>query len=279
MPYPPKRPEKSYYEHHVTTFIHRDDRAHWKIGSKFVLKERDKYSGEFEAENLRFVKENTSIPVPTVVEEWKEDGGHYFLLTKSTPGTPLKAVWPTMTDDEKNKVAKQTADYMLQLRELQGPGIHSLRGEPLGDTDLFGGKATGVSISSDDELWTEMEKLLINYLNIPKQIRQKIREKMPPAAPYTFTNQGLFIHNVLVKDGNVVGISDWESGGYCPVWWETAACLSCFDLKDEKEWSKLLLKHMPRHDDAVEFIADYFECFLPPERRGKRWSRLVANLD
>ncbi len=41
---------------------------------------------------------------------------------------------------------------------------------------------------------------------------------MPSAAPFTFTHGDLTDVNILIKDGNLADILDWEASGYFPVW-------------------------------------------------------------
>ena len=39
---------------------------------------------------------------------------------------------------------------------------------------------------------------------------------MPPATPYTFTHGDLTSVNIMVENGNLIGIIDWEASGYYP---------------------------------------------------------------
>ena len=41
---------------------------------------------------------------------------------------------------------------------------------------------------------------------------------MPAAAPYTFTYGDLTNVNIIVENGNLAGILDWESSAFFPVW-------------------------------------------------------------
>ena len=81
------------------------------MGSNLILKERSIEPPNFESLNIRFLAERTSIPIPQIVEEWHEDNGTYFLLTKRIQGQPLSEIWPTMSETDKERVAKQTADF------------------------------------------------------------------------------------------------------------------------------------------------------------------------
>lgn len=222
-------------------------RGVWSLGSNLILKERTIEPPNFESLNIRFLAERTSIPIPKIVEEWQEDNGTYFLLTKRIQGHPLSEIW---------RVAKQTAEYLMQLRELHSSRMECLGGQPLYSAFLFpNGYGIGHGpFSSDDELWAEMSLALSN---VPEEIRLKLRQRMPSAAPYTFTHSDLINVNIIVDNGNLAGILDWESSGYFPVWWEFT-CAGIGLGHEVKERKELLRKYMPDHNEARNFWLDFF---------------------
>lgn len=227
----------------------------WSLGSQFILKERTTQPPPtFEARNIRFLESVTTIPVPHVVEEWQDDNAH-FLLAKRVPGQPLNEAWPVMSTEDKERVAKQTAEYLMQLRDLRSTKMESLGGGPLYSAFLFG---SGYEIghgpfSSDDELWAEMSLALSK---VPEVLRQRLRQKMPTASPYTFTHDDLTSVNIMVENGNLAGILDWETSGYFPVWWEFT-CAGIGLGQEDKEWKDMLRKYMPDHTTAREFWLDF----------------------
>ncbi|KAE8330074.1 hypothetical protein BDV39DRAFT_190724 [Aspergillus sergii] len=214
----PTRQEECRYNSHVKLFYGVSNRG----------------PPNFESLNIRFLTEIISIPIPKVVEEWQEDDGTCFLLTKRIQGSPLK------------RVAKQTAEYVTQLRELQSNQLESLGGQQLYSAFLFpNGYGIGHGpFSSDDEL----------------------------ATPYTFTHGDFTNVNLIVNNGILSGILDWESSGYFPVWWEfTAAGISLG--KDDKEWKELLRKYVPDHTEAHNLWLDFFALRKYPnvDERGIRF--------
>lgn len=240
------------------------------MGSNLILKERSSEPPNFETSNIRFLASRTSIPTPKVIEEWQEDDGAYFLLTRRIQGQPLSELWPTMSWADKERVAKQTAEYLMQLRELRSDRMESIGGQPLYSAFLFpNGYGIGHGpISSDDELWAEMLALT----QVPKQICSKLRQRMPTAAPYTFTHGDLTNVNIMVENGNLAGILDWESSGYFPVWWEFT-CAGIGLGQEEKEWKELLRKHLPDHTEARNFWLDFWALRKYPklDERGLRF--------
>ena len=65
--------------------------------------------------------------------------------------------------------------------------------------------------------------MALSLSNVPEEIRSQLRQRMPCAAPNTFTHGDLTNVNTMVDHGNLSGILDWESSGYFPVWWEFTA--------------------------------------------------------
>jgi len=49
---------------------------------------------------------------------------------------------------------------------------------------------------------------------VPVKARQCLQEHMPQAAPFTFTHSDLTSVNIIVKEGNLSSILDWEASGY-----------------------------------------------------------------
>ncbi|CAI6087777.1 unnamed protein product [Clonostachys chloroleuca] len=238
------------------------DRGVWSVGSQLIIKERSIAPPNYEAGNLRFLKQHTNLPVPTVMKDWSENSRHFIINEKLT-GETLNIAWPRLSPDERRRIAKQTADYITELRKLHSPQIQSLTGEPVYSTFLFlaGPTAPHGPFSSDQELWAELDKALVN---VPKKARQRLQEMMPVATPYTFTHGDLTNVNIMVDNGNLTGIIDWETGGYFPVWWEfTSASVGLG--QEDKDWKTLLQEYMPQFKEAKEFWLDFFSLSRYPK--------------
>ncbi|KAL4876745.1 kinase-like protein [Aspergillus karnatakaensis] len=259
-----ERQNQCWYESHVKLFYEAGNRGVWSVGSTMILKDRGPGVSTREVPNVRFVEENTSIPVPTVVETWDEhDTGRTFILLKRVPGEPLNEAWPKLSADEKESIAKQTAEYLLQLRTLQSENIQALDGGPVYCNFLFPAKPNDLPhgpLTSDDELWADMERCL---QHIPEAARIRLRSLMPPGAPYTFTHNDLTNVNIMVEGGRLTGIIDWEWSGYFPVWWEYVNT-SVPDSEEDREWKTLLRKYMPDYEAARQFWRTYWYLCVDP---------------
>ncbi|KAL4886822.1 kinase-like domain-containing protein [Aspergillus karnatakaensis] len=280
----PERQKHCSYESHVNLLYSAGDRGVWSLGSNLILKDRASRLPTFEVPNIQLVQEKTSIPVPTVVESWQE-GTHTMILLKRIPGEPLSKAWPNLSTDEKESIAKQTAEYLQQLRDLQSDQIQALGGRPVYSNFLFHSRRPWVRngphahhhgpLASDDELWAEMERGLGE--DILEAVRIRLRSNMPSATPYTFTHGDLTNVNIMVEDGSVTGIIDWETAGYLPVWWEYV-CTSVPDSEEDREWKTLLRKYMPDYSAAREFWRDYhYLCRDPGSERAMKFIEAACN--
>ncbi|EGY23432.1 uncharacterized protein VDAG_04870 [Verticillium dahliae VdLs.17] len=249
-----ERQDACRYHSHVKLFYGVSDRGAWSVGSKLIVKERSTSPPNFEARNIRFLRANTTIPLPPILKEWSEDG-RYFMVNERVQGEPLSVAWPNLTDVERHRVAKQTANYLTELRQLHSPLIQSLSGEPVYSAFLFpvGYGVPHGPLCSDDELWDELNKALER---VPERARQRLQERMPSSTPYTFTHGDLTSVNIMVENGNLTGILDWEASGYFPVWWEFA-CAGIGLGEEDKQWKTLLQGYMSGFMEAREFWLDF----------------------
>ncbi|KAI2926216.1 hypothetical protein CBS147320_5991 [Aspergillus niger] len=277
----PERQKYCSYESYLKLFYEAGDRGVWSIGSKVILKDRGSNLPTSEVPNIQFVQEQTSIPVPTVIESWTERE-HTLILMRRIPGEPLSNVWSKLTIDEKNKIAKQTAEYLQQLRTLQSDRIQCLGGRPVFSNFLFKNKGLNEvprgPFASDDELWAEMKRGL--HEKIPEAARVRLRQCMPSAMPYTFTHGDLTNVNIMVENSELTGIIDWETAGYFPVWLEYV-CTSVPDSEEDREWKTLLRRYMPDYSVAREFWLEYYYLCrdLDSERANKFLEKMGDETD
>jgi aminoglycoside phosphotransferase (APT) family kinase protein len=104
---------------------------------------------------------------------------------------------------------------------------------------------------------------------VPQTARIQLRKCMPRTTPYTFTHNDLTNVNIMVQNGSLTGIIDWEISGYFPVWWEYV-CTSIPDSEEDREWKTLLRKYMPDHGAAREFWMNYYYLCKDPENERAR---------
>ena len=81
-----------------------------------------------EAETMRFVAQNTSIPIPKMIDHWPMSHGtegiamEYMqerplkgIVMEYIQGRPLATVWPSLNDDQKSHLVEQLQGYISEL--------------------------------------------------------------------------------------------------------------------------------------------------------------------
>ena len=88
---------------------------------------------ESEANVMRFLAQNTTIPVPRVIDCIEAPKGAFIVMSK-LPGEPLKNGLSLMTPDERAKFANDLGSTLKQLHSFTAPGgICGFGGGPFKD--------------------------------------------------------------------------------------------------------------------------------------------------
>ncbi|KAE8331602.1 kinase-like protein [Aspergillus sergii] len=87
---------------------------------------------------------------------------------------------------------------------------------------------------------------------ISSESKRNLKKRFPPCEPYVLTHCDLNAGNIMVKDGKLVGILDWEYAAYYPVWYEYVS--ASWGLTEmDAEWKTLLRERLDAYGDAKEF--------------------------
>jgi hypothetical protein len=122
-----------------------------KIGANMVVK----FGAEVilaEAESLMYIRKNTTIPVPKILDEYNKDGCNYIVI-EYMEGVLLKKVWDYMSSAEKSIIVSESKGFICQMRRLLPPRavlIGSVDGGPAIDIRQFG-SATGGPFRSEHD--------------------------------------------------------------------------------------------------------------------------------
>ncbi|KAI1906938.1 hypothetical protein LOZ52_006353 [Ophidiomyces ophidiicola] len=186
------------------------------IGRRSILKRRCHLS---ELEAIEYVRTNTTIPVPAIYKVYGK-GDYRDVVLERLPGHDLAHAWRSLTAKQKSEIVKELAGYVSQLRQLQppkkgvvgspslGPGYdHRLGGQRFGPFNLTDFH-NYVRRSVDLESWKARDESVSQVHNRSNTYATK------------FTHADLSPSNIIVADGKILGIIDWEFGGWFPEYWE-----------------------------------------------------------
>ncbi|KAG5930447.1 hypothetical protein E4U53_002234 [Claviceps sorghi] len=212
----------------TTRFFYKRDQSCYPLSSRHILKKGPRVDLT-EAATMEFVASRTSIPVPCVYCSFVRKGETYIVMERIRGKTFGEASrWLTWAQRE--LIFAQLREMVQELRSLQPPGpvIGSFFGGSLCDCRMSNKSTRFGPFPStrdfhrwlredfhpdqhpeheDSEDWDEA-KLMVALQD---------REDW---APPVFTHCDLHPMNILVRDGKVVGVVDWEMSGWWPSYWE-----------------------------------------------------------
>jgi Phosphotransferase enzyme family len=162
-----------------------------------------------EAESMTFIRDNTTIPVPEVLDVYSQDGANHIIM-EYVGGVLLNKVLETLSADDKSTITNELKDYIRQMRQLSPPEdmlIGSVVGGPAVDRRQLG-SAVGGPFRSEDEFneW----QLAQLYPGIPLSQREMYAAVHRSDHQILFAHGDLAFHNIIVED---MGISKPLSTG------------------------------------------------------------------
>lgn len=201
-----------------------------------------------EANTMRFIRENTKIPIPEVYDAYTDDEtGRVCIIMEKVEGQTLNEAWPGYNDADKETVIQQLREYFNELRSLKSSIISCTDGSPC-DDQYFDDNIGGYGPYSTEEdfnqglinAWTKgrEDDALIRFLC------RTLRHNMQ-GHEFVMTHNDFAPRNILVRGSRIVAILDWELSGYFPEYWEFAKAIW------RPDWDSSWMK-----DDLVERVLD-----------------------
>jgi len=187
--------------------------------SKFCVKYRPPPGGHLsEAEAMVYVARHTSIPVPKVYCAFTK-GDITYILMERVKGVPLNRRWRSAGAQGQEHLRTQLRAFFKELRSLPPP-----RPGHVGDVNyskLYDDRIEPVGFGPF-ETARDFHKFLRNGITKPVLDPELDRLITDQDKEYStcFTHGDLSSFNILVRDGQVVAIIDWEMAGWYPEYWE-----------------------------------------------------------
>lgn len=193
-----------------------------RYGSKVLKSGRNLRLSEADA--MRYIATHTSIPVPRILDA-STDGKHTSITMEYIEGTRLDKIWNSLPENQKKDIAAQINDYLFQLRGLTGRYIGGTNRAPAIDSrryDLEGGPF---------ESEAQFNEFLISdaYPKVPKCFLKMAEHSLLTNHSIIFAHGELAPRNILVREGRVVAVLDWEYAGWYPEYWDFVKSFNALD--------------------------------------------------
>lgn len=179
-----------------------------------------------EASTLLFISEHTSIPVPKVYCAFTHSGRTYIVMERIKCDM-IGSGWLKRSQQSKAKLLSQLKSMILEMQELQPPdniGVASVDGGSFFDCRISGALRHGPFRTLQDfhkHLRMDMEF----DPTFDSDIQDMMKQQDNNTWPLKFTHGDLSSLNILVINGTIIRIIDWETAGWFPSYWEyTTIC-------------------------------------------------------
>jgi hypothetical protein len=202
-----------------------------RIGTDVVVKFGSDVNLD-DAESMMLVRENTTIPVPEILDTYHEDGKNYIVMDY-IPGVLLNRVWERLSAEDKAVITEELENYVCQMRQLSAPGgvlIGSVTGGPAIDRRQFSSATGGPFRSENDFNEWQLAQLIPE---VPLSQREMYAAVHKSDHRIVFTHGDLAFHNIIVNNGHIKAIIDWEYSGWYPEHWDYCKTLSFIGGTDE----------------------------------------------
>jgi aminoglycoside phosphotransferase len=208
-----------------------------------------------EAATMKFVADNTSIPVPKVYCSFVHKGRTYILMER-IKGEPIGRVLG-LEHDVQQKVFEQLKRMMEEMRSLTPPSdteIQSCTGSSLWDSRIARSSTRFGPFSTiqDFHFWLLEGFRLDDHKDKERTKGEEGKEMADmeamqdgPWPPPVFTHADLNPTNILVHGQSIAGIIDWKFSGWYPHYWEYTS--AWYGGRVWSEWQDALARFLEPH--------------------------------
>ncbi|KAI0426010.1 kinase-like domain-containing protein [Xylaria sp. FL1042] len=205
---------------------------------------------------LQLVRRHTHIPAPRPLD-LVSNARTSYLLTSRVPGLLLGACIDTLSDDEVNTLVCDLQSCLGQLRAIAKEvapqyAITNALGKPCYDYRIIAGVVY-------DEERGDFAGPFVDEEEFNKTLQMGALPGVSHRSGHkiVFTHADLNMRNVLMQNGRLSGIVDWENSGWFPEYWDYTK--AHFTTKLKKRWLGIV-------DEVFKQFGD-FESELAIERQ------------
>lgn len=205
-----------------------------------------------EAEALK-IAARAGIPAPSVHDVHSASNGEGRIRMDYIEGQSLDKLWPDMCAVQRKEVTRQLREIVEKMRCVVPPPnlIGACDGTEIRDTRLY---FTYHSAPCHDEGGFNDFLLSSLYKQVPPLVRKAFSSRLRTNHRIVLSHCDLTPRNILVKDGRITGLVDWEDSGWYPEYWEY---VKFFQRPADNDWKQYAEDIFPElyHDELVDYIA------------------------
>lgn len=200
-----------------------------------VVKKGPKDRRESEAAGLDLAAQ-LGLPVPRVhkvTESTDSDGKlETDIRMDFIEGQTLASIWPTLSLAEKRDICRQLRVILDAMREAEWPGttIGGCQGGIAMDCRAYGTKKGGPFHSEED-----FNSFILDIWELtPKPMRGTLVKHQRTDHRIVFSHGDLHQDNIMIRNGKIVALIDWEFSGWYPEYWDYVKF--CCAGSEHRDW-------------------------------------------
>ena len=232
--------------------------------------------GPSEAYTMQLVRDNTSIPVPTirrVLPDRRPPGGSYWIIMDYINGNTLFKLWGALTDERKRSIIDALARY---VRELQGvclpnppvPGPLHPDGVPGKCNASFFSEDNAGPFRTYQEMadWFDRQRARVRIHNHRRLGGVISCPKFDATHPLVLCHMDIHPRNIVIDKAGTPWLVDWGVAGVYPTWFEYAAIAvsvkADYRLSAVPAWKDLVANAAIIAGDYARYYDDYLSVLF-----------------
>ncbi|KAK7462346.1 hypothetical protein VKT23_007947 [Stygiomarasmius scandens] len=163
---------------------------------------------------MELIRSKTDIPVPQVIMTFVDDDQVYLVMTPIA-GETLSSKIHDMSPEQLITVARELAKHINTIQQLGVPSepapsrlIGAWLGGPLQNIVFDPAPCLPFQSNTDFRLYWE------------QRLKESRQIKMPESYKVVLAHGDLDTQNIMLQDGHIVGIIDWDTFGWYPDFWD-----------------------------------------------------------
>jgi aminoglycoside phosphotransferase (APT) family kinase protein len=215
----------------------------------------------------------TTVPVPKVFDIITDNTTmETYIVQQKIVGTMLSEILPNMDEAVLLQVASELRAFIRELSKLDGDGTQLGLIGGAGcfnrgrwrryDRQEYGGlRMEGIHTTERFIRWFDD---YIPSCGLPREPRDNWIKEFQFHLPTIFSHGDLQPENILIHDGHISGVIDWECAGWYPYFWNDY--MATLKWNPEHPWQKvvvpLMLEHRyPREVFAFRHLEHYADSY------------------
>ncbi|KAF8066990.1 kinase-like domain-containing protein [Lyophyllum atratum] len=229
----------------------------WTSSRSLVVKSGSRASIR-EAMAMMYIQQRTSIPVPKVHMCFQHND-HTYIVMDRIKGQPLEVCLSSMTEQQLRSVATQLAGFVRELGTLESDTRRLMGSWPSGPYDnlLFDPPPLHEfrDLEAFHSYWIWRLGSQMTLSEVPSALCEVGRQ-----CNVVLAHGDLNDRNIMVDDGTITGLVDWETLGWYPDFWELMAALR--GSSTPKWCDELSIALGPESDLSLQYTSVLYDVFF-----------------